>query len=117
MFRLPGILMGGIYVFESALGWLPFEGGACQAARAEVVIRGLIVYLLAFVLTGYGEELISRGYQLQTLATGLNLPLAVFISSAIFAALPLANPGASWASVLGVLGAAGSLASALVGRA
>jgi len=113
-FVLPGILMGGIYVFESALGWLHFEGWAWQAAPAEVVIRGLIVYLLAFVLTGYGEELISRGYQLQNLATGLNLPLAVFISSAIFAALHLANPGASWASVLGILGAGYFLAYAWV---
>jgi len=113
-FVVPGILMGGIYVFESALGWLHFEGWAWQASPAEVVVRGLAVYLLVFVLTGYGEELISRGYQLQNLATGLNLPLAVFISSAIFAALHLANPGASWASLLGILGAGYFLAYAWV---
>ena len=113
-FVVPGVLMGGIYVFESALGWLHFEGWAWQAFPTEAVVRGLAVYSLVFVLTGYGEELVSRGYQLQNLAAGLNLPLAVFISSAIFAALHLANPGASWASVLGILGAGYFLAYAWV---
>ena len=113
-FFVPGVLMGGIYAFESAVGWLDFEGWAWQAFPAEVVVRDLVAYLLVFVLAGFEEELISRGYQLQNLAAGLNLPWAVFISSAIFTALHLANPGASWASVLGILGAGYFLAYAWV---
>jgi hypothetical protein len=51
------------------------------------------------------EELLSRGYWLRNLTDGINLPWAVFISSAIFSLAHLSNPGASIFSVLGILGA------------
>lgn len=102
---IPGLLMGGIYVFQGAVGWIQFEGWAWQSASAGVVLRGLGVYLFVFVLTGFEEELISRGYQLQNLAEGVGIARAVLLSSLLFAALHLANPGANATAFLGILAA------------
>jgi len=111
---VPGLLIGGIYAFESSAGWLHFEGWAWQTNPAPAVLRDLGVFLILFVFTGFEEELVSRGYQLQNLAEGVSLPWAVFLSSAIFSALHLANPGANGASVLGIMGAGYFLAYAWV---
>ena len=46
--------------------------------------------------------MLSRGYHLQTLASGINLFWGVLISSAIFGALHLANPNASWVAAVGI---------------
>jgi membrane protease YdiL (CAAX protease family) len=102
---IPGLLMGGIYAFESSVGWLRFEGWAWQTMSAAAVARDFSIYLVVFILIGFEEELICRGYQLQNLAEGLSLPWAVLLSSALFAGLHLANPGASAAAFVGVLAA------------
>ncbi len=104
-FALPGLMMGGIFLFEWAMGWLQFEGWAWQASSPRQALFGLISGLVLFAMVGWQEELMSRGYQLQNLADGLNLPLGVFLSSALFGVLHLANPNATLMSVLGILGA------------
>jgi hypothetical protein len=47
-------------------------------------------------------ELLSRGYHLQTIASGFNLFWGVILSSAIFGLLHLSNPGATWVSTTGI---------------
>lgn len=111
---IPGLLMGAIYLFESAVGWLRFESWGWQAVSIGAVFRGLAVYLIVFILTAIGEELISRGYQLQNLADGISLPWALFVSAVLFAALHAANPGAGAASFVGILAAGYFLAYAWV---
>jgi membrane protease YdiL (CAAX protease family) len=111
---IPGLLMGGIFAFESAVGWLRFEAWAWEAASIAAVLRGLGVYLVVFIFTAIGEELISRGYQLQNLAEGVSLPWALLISAVLFASLHAANPGADAASFAGLLAAAYFLAYAWV---
>ncbi len=111
---IPGLLMGAIYAFESAVGWLRFEAWAWQAVSIGAVLRGLGVYFVVFILTAIGEELISRGYQLQNLAEGVSLPWALFLSAVLFAALHAANPGADAASFVGLLAAGYFLAYAWV---
>jgi hypothetical protein len=46
--------------------------------------------------------LLSRGYHLQTIASGLNLFWGVVISSAVFGLLHLGNPNATWVSAAGI---------------
>ena len=46
--------------------------------------------------------MLSRGYHLQTLASGTNLFWGVLISSAIFSAFHLVNPYATLASAVGI---------------
>jgi hypothetical protein len=70
--------------------------------------------LVLFIIVGYQEELLSRGYHLQNLVDGLNLPLGILLSSSVFALLHLGNPSADWVSTAGILFAGIFLAYAWV---
>jgi uncharacterized protein len=96
------IQMGFIYALMLALGWLTFEGFAWQFDPIRVVITSVLSFLVVFILVGWNEELLSRGYHLQTIASGLNLLWGVIISSAIFGLLHLGNPNATWVSAAGI---------------
>jgi len=98
-----GVVMGLIYLAETLLGWVRFEGFAWQTQPlSEVLLVTVLGMFWAFVLVGWREELLSRGYHLQNLADGLNLTWGVIISSGIFGLLHLANPNASWIAALGI---------------
>lgn len=94
--------MGLLYVAMLGLGWLTFEGFAWEVDPINVVISNVLFFFLIFIFVGWNEELLSRGYHLQTLASGLNLFWAVIISSAVFGLLHLANPNATWVSAAGI---------------
>ena len=96
------VQMGFIYVAMFGLGWLTFEGFAWDFDPLNVVIRGVVTFFVLFLFVGWNEELLSRGYQLQTIASGLNLFWGVVISSAIFGLLHLGNPNATWVSAVGI---------------
>lgn len=102
---MPGLLFGLIYAFEWAAGWLEFQAWAWETLTAGDVLRELVLVLMAFVLVGYWEELVARGYHLQNLHDALGLFWALLISSAIFSLLHFSNPGATWQSALGILAA------------
>jgi membrane protease YdiL (CAAX protease family) len=96
------LVMAVIFATEGALGWLTLTGFAWNSQPASVVASNSLVFLVVFVLVGWSEELMSRGYHLQTLASGLNLAWGLVLSSAVFGALHLANPHATLASALGI---------------
>lgn len=96
-----GAVMGLIFLAELALGWTRFVGFGPAAGRGESY--GLVLlWLVIFVMVGWYEELLNRGYQLRNLAEGLNLPLAALISAVFFSLDHSANPNTSWASYLGL---------------
>lgn len=104
---LAGILitflqMGLIYLLMSWLGWITFEGFAWEVDPMELVIRNTLLFFLTFVGVAWSEELLSRGYHLQTIASGLNLLWGVILSSAVFGILHLGNPNATWVSAVGI---------------
>jgi membrane protease YdiL (CAAX protease family) len=99
---IAGIVMAVIFAAESGLGWLKVTGFAWNAQPASQVANNSLVFLAVFVLVGWSEELMSRGYHLQTLASGLNLAWGLVLSSAIFGVLHLANPHATLASAGGI---------------
>jgi membrane protease YdiL (CAAX protease family) len=94
--------MGLIYLLMSSLGWLTFHGFAWQFDPISLVIRNTLLFVIIFVLVAWNEELLSRGYHLQTIASGTSLFWGVMISSAVFGLLHLGNPGANWTSTLGI---------------
>ena len=100
-----GGVMGVVYLLESAAGWLSFDGFSWKTQGSSAVMAGAAASFLAFVLVGWQEELLSRGYWLQNLEEGINLPWAVALSSLFFALGHLGNPHVSWAAVLGLLAA------------
>lgn len=104
-FALPCLLIGSIYIFEWAMGWLQFDGWAWNTTPQSEVLSSSFNMLITFIAVGLTEELQFRGYYLQNLTEGINLPWALFLSSTVFSLLHFINPYANWASFLGVLAA------------
>jgi len=96
------VQMGFIYILMLSLNWLTFEGFAWEFDPINVVITGVLTFFVVFLFVGWNEELLSRGYHLQTIASGTNLFWGVIISSAVFGALHLGNPSATWVSTAGI---------------
>ncbi len=104
-FALPCLLMGLIFIFEWSMGWLQFNGWAWSTSTLNEVLTSVLNMLITFIAVGLYEELQFRGYHLQNLVEGINLPWALFLTSISFSILHLINPHASWASILGVMAA------------
>lgn len=104
-------MMGSIFAIQLALGWLTFEGFAWRVDPLQTVLIQTVGAFVVFIFVGWSEELLSRGYHLQTLASGLNLFWGVVISSAVFGLLHLGNPNATWLSAAGIFLAGLFLAS------
>lgn len=71
---------------------IAFDGSALRGSTA--LIAGA-QWAGVFLLVGAAEEFTNRGYLLQTLARGLNFRWAAIISSVLFMAGHIANPGES----------------------
>lgn len=99
---LGGMLMLGIFALETGLGWAQVTGLAWQQAGLLNTAMMTVLAAWLFVVVAVNEELMTRGYLLQTLAEGLNLRWAVLISSLIFGLLHLGNPNASWISTFNI---------------
>ena len=96
------LMMGMIYLIMLSAGWLKFEKFAWEVESVSSVLVSTLSFLLVFVFVGWNEELLSRGYHLQTLASGLNLVGGIVLSSAVFGLLHLGNPNATWIGAAGI---------------
>ena len=96
------VMMGLIFSSEMVLGWLTLEPFAWTIEPIQNVFAQVILFFLLFIVVAWNEELMSRGYHLQTIASGINLQWGLIISSAIFGVLHLANPHATWISAAGI---------------
>ena len=96
------VQMGFIYILMLGLNWLSFEGFAWEFDPLNEVIAGVLIFFVVFIFVGWNEELLSRGYHLQTIASGINLFWGIIISSAVFGLLHLGNPNATWVSAAGI---------------
>jgi hypothetical protein len=106
-FGIPAVMMGLIFLLETSLGAVHFEGWAWETIPPGQVVLGLLAGFAFFLGVGLNEETLSRGYQLQNLVDGLGLRWGLVVSSAIFAALHLGNPNVTWYTVIPGLVAAG----------
>jgi uncharacterized protein len=94
--------MGLIFLLMLGLNWLTFNGFAWEFDPVGLVVKNSLLFFTIFMLVGWNEELLSRGYHLQTIASGLNLFWGVVISSAVFGLLHLGNPSANLVSTAGI---------------
>jgi uncharacterized protein len=79
-----------IFIVELATGLVKVNAVGPAASGSGGL--ALIFVFLVFVIVGFNEELMNRGYILQNLAEGWGTPAAVMISSIIFALLHWSNP-------------------------
>lgn len=96
------LMMLFVFGVEISFGWVRFDAYAWELNTAQTVLGQTLITLTTFILVGWSEELLSRGYQLQNITSGLNLTWGVILSSAIFSALHLANFNATWAGAAGI---------------
>ena len=92
-----------LYFMEISLGWAKFNSFAWEHKTPASVLSGTILALVIFILVGWNEELLSRGYHLQTIASGSNLIFGLIVSSTIFGILHITNPNATWVSIIGII--------------
>ena len=102
-FLIPLPMIALAFVIESSMGWVRWEGWAWQSLPAAQVVIGLASGLAMFAVVGLTEETLSRGYHLQNLAEAIGLPRAWLLSSLIFAALHVFNPGFSLQAGIGLV--------------
>lgn len=103
-----GVLWGGISI-TGLLLLIRFYHGFSFGGLALTERRALFVGTLwaaAFLVVGFFEEFLFRGYALSTLTTGMGFWPAAILLSLAFGAVHLANPGEDWK---------GGAAAALIG--
>jgi membrane protease YdiL (CAAX protease family) len=97
------LILGVVFAFSLATGSIRVEGFTRPAPEGANVATYLIGALLAFLVVGFYEELMFRGYVLQRLNDRAGKVASVVVSSLIFAVFHGANPQAD---VFGILNTA-----------
>src|SRR5690606_6805788 len=100
---LGAVLMALIFVVELAAGWVTVTGTFVTSNPETPFIVAILSPVIIFLIVGFQEELLSRGYQLTNLAEGLRCSLgtggaiivATLIQAAFFGLLHALNPNAS----------------------
>ena len=69
----------------------------------SAALRYGLLWAAAFLVVGFFEELLFRGYPQFTLATGIGFWPAAFLLSGLFWLGHMSNPGETWVGGLGVL--------------
>ena len=99
---LQGFAAGGFALTVCCL--VPLAVGATSlhltSAEPGHVVGSGLMQLFTLAPAGIGEELLLRGLGLQALRRGFGDGPAVAISSVVFGALHLFNPGSSWLAAL-----------------
>lgn len=91
-----------IYLLELFFGWVKFDSFTWELHSTGTVVNGTILALFTFILVGFSEELLSRGYHLQTFSSGSSLRLGLIFSSIIFSFLHILNPNVTLNSIIGL---------------
>lgn len=109
---LPPVLFGIGTLISVAAGWadVAVSSAAMSGDAPRVVARGL----LFFLGTSIAEEMVFRGFLLNTITRGFGIRTGVIVSSLLFAFAHSANPGVNAPAIFGTLLAGFLLAYAYV---
>jgi len=109
---LGAVLMGLIFLFGWGIGSIQITGFMQSFSGRGQILPEFLQGLIFYILVGFYEELLSRGYHLVNLSEGFNslkinkrwvLTLALVVSSAVFGLLHVGNPNASWISTMNIM--------------
>lgn len=94
-----GAMMAVVFIIQFGAGWIELE----WKGLATGDIAGIMAYsLFIFILAGFGEELLFRGYPFQTLVESIRAPAAVIIMSLAFSAAHMMNPNMTMLSFFNI---------------
>ena len=88
LLALTSLLLGVSAAQGFSFGTLALGGGKLASYA--------VLWALTFLVVGFFEEFLFRGYALYTLTTGIGFWPAASLLSALFGAVHLHNPGESW---------------------
>ncbi len=91
------VLFSAVYGIDLLSGELTFAG-----INKDVSIGTLILFLFGFIVQGASEEILLRGYFFISAASCGNVPVAVFVSSGLFAMMHAGNVGVSILAVFNI---------------
>jgi uncharacterized protein len=80
------------------LGLVSVAGLAIHGTRA---LKFALFWAVMFVLVGFREDFLFRGYSLYTLADGIGFWPAAVVMAACFGAVHITNPGEDWVGIVG----------------
>ncbi len=93
-----GLLLFGVYlVFSMVFGKITFLG-----ISESFNLPTVLFLLLGYLVQGFSEEILCRGYFMTSLCRTLPLPVALVISSLFFSLLHLGNPGVDFLALLNI---------------
>lgn len=103
-------LMTAVFLVALLAGWVRVDGTFATGPTVGSFAVGMAVITLQFVVVGFAEELVARGYLLTNVAEGLAeflsgriaVAVAVTVSSLVFGLAHLRNPNATLVSTLGI---------------
>jgi membrane protease YdiL (CAAX protease family) len=88
------LVLGVIFAFSIIVGSIRVEGFAYPAPEGGNAVAYLLGALAAFLIVGFYEEIMFRGYVLQRLNERAGRAVSIIVASLLFAVLHGANPGA-----------------------
>ncbi len=91
------LLFSVVYGIDLLSGEFVFGG-----VNPNLPIGTFVLFLIGFIIQGASEEILLRGFFFVSSAACGNVPVAVFVSSALFAAMHLGNPGVSIIAVFNI---------------
>ncbi len=100
---ISALMMSFVFLVLWSFGWLQLGPPAWQEQPPAQVWSTVAVMFFVFVLVGWNEELLARGYWLQNMEAGLTPFWGALLSSILFALLHLGNPNLSAAGLAGLL--------------
>ncbi len=102
---IAALMISLIFLVEWALGWIQVNGISKitpTPSLGDSLLFYLLIAFLSFVMVGFYEELLVRGYLLVNLQDGLNQAMAVLLSSIAFAVMHSFNPEVNWKGIVGL---------------
>jgi uncharacterized protein len=86
------LMMAFIFFSLFGFGWLKIEQFAWESNSLFSIIVNPILGVIMFIMVVWNEELLSRGYHLQTISNSTNRFWGVLLSSSFFSVIHLLNP-------------------------
>jgi uncharacterized protein len=96
------VMLSLAFVAMYQLGWLHITGLIGQSGNLLGELGQAGLFFLLLIVVAFQEELLCRGYILQTITSGWGKLAGILFSSCIFALLHIGNPGINGMAALGI---------------